>query len=62
MNNKELFIAEDEDIYSEAFINETLNEQNIINKTIATTSFEKCNLSESNYNNVFFDKVIFSNV
>ena len=59
MNYLEL-ISNDEDINNESYKKEELNSLKVLNMSISLTNFEECELKDSIYENVHFDKVNFN--
>ena len=59
MNYLEL-ISNDEDINNESYKKEELNSLKVLNISISLTNFEECELKDSIYENVHFDKVNFN--
>ena len=51
MNKIDLYIEDEEDIYNEEYIKEDLSRLIIKNKTISNTKIDRCNLTDSDYEN-----------
>ena len=61
MNKINLYLEDEEDIYNEEYQKEIFSNIEIHNKSIVNTKFDKCDLTTSTYENIYFEKTIFNN-